>query len=716
MEAESRAAPVQDPPVYRFGDVRVDTQAHTVSRDGAPVPLEPKSYGVLLALLRRPGELLARDQLLDEVWGHRHVTPGVLTRAIAQLRHALGDDPHEPRYIRTRHALGYCFVGTLEADVDTAPEPAAPVAEAPVDSPRISASRALRLQAGGPLPDPAPAAQRRRTDGRMRRAWAPLLLAAALGVAALAAWSFQQRQAVAAEPSIAVLPFAGIGPAGEDGYFAEGLAIEMHDALAAVPGLDVVAVRGLAPDDRDARALGARLGVAHVLDARVRREGARVRINAWLTDTRTGATRWSGRFERDAASVFAVQGEVAAEVVRALKGVVPGAAVGDRLRPTTDFAAYDAYLRGLQALQAGGGDARLVAAVAHFQQALARDPAFARARAGLCRAELARFEDALDAVAFARAERACRQAAAGAPQLREVDLALGELYRIRGEHDRALAHYTRALDDVALRAASHVGLARASAALRRPDAARAHFATALRLQPNDATVHREHGYQRYLDGDVEGAIGSYRRAAQLAPGDERLWSSLGGLLLAAGDAAGAKQAFERSLEVRPNYAALSNYGSLRYEAREYPEAERLYRQAAGIDAGDFRLWGNLGDATSAQPGQAARARPAYERAARMAADYTRIRGDDAQALALLAWYRANLLDRDGAREALARAESLGTEPGEVAFLGAQVHALLDEPAAARARLDRARSGGIAMARLSAAPLLRPLMGEPVAAR
>jgi tetratricopeptide (TPR) repeat protein len=229
-------------------------------------------------------------------------------------------------------------------------------------------------------------------------------------------------------------------------------------------------------------------------------------------------------------------------------------------------------------------------------------------------------------------------------------------------------------------------------------------------------VHREHGYQRYLDGDLPGALASYRRAAELAPGDERLWSSLGGLLLASGDDAGARIAFERSLAVRPNYAALSNFGSLRYEAREYAEAEDLYRRAADVDPADFRLWGNLGDATAAQPGQAARARPAYERAAAMAARYIAIRADDAQALALLAWYRANLGDGEGARAALARAEGLGTEPGEVAFLGAQVHALLGERDAARRRIDAAVRHGIAPRRLAASPMLAPLLPGRLALR
>src|SRR5687768_2064571 len=109
---------------YRFGDVEVDVAAHSLLRGGEPQPLEPKAFAVLLVLLRHPGALVGRDELLDAVWGHRHVTPGVLTRAIAQLRTALGDDPHRPRYIRTQHAVGYAFIGHLAPEATGAPSDA----------------------------------------------------------------------------------------------------------------------------------------------------------------------------------------------------------------------------------------------------------------------------------------------------------------------------------------------------------------------------------------------------------------------------------------------------------------------------------------------------------------------------------------------------------------------------------------------------------------
>ena len=122
--------------IYRFDDIVVDGAAHTVLKAGQPQTLEPKAFSVLLVLLRRKGELVGREELLDDVWGHRHVTPGVLTRVIAQLRHTLGDDSQRPRYIQTQHALGYRFIGQLR-ESDRGAEVSAAIGD-PVEDAKIS--------------------------------------------------------------------------------------------------------------------------------------------------------------------------------------------------------------------------------------------------------------------------------------------------------------------------------------------------------------------------------------------------------------------------------------------------------------------------------------------------------------------------------------------------------------------------------------------------
>jgi TolB-like protein/DNA-binding winged helix-turn-helix (wHTH) protein/Tfp pilus assembly protein PilF len=703
---------------YRFGDIVVDAAAHTISRAGMAQAVEPKSFAVLLALLQRPGELIARDDLLDRVWGHRHVTPGVLTRAIAQLRHALDDDSQRPRYIQTQHAVGYRFVGELQPKPVAAAAAAAMVVEAgPVDVAPTSLSLEVRRQAGAAEDDARPqtsarsAIAPRPARNRSLRTWGAAALL--LGVAAAALWAWNERATAPPAPadaSIAILPFSSLGSDRSDDYFAEGLAVEMHDALAGVEGLKVAAQLSPASANlhgADVKALGRKLGVATVLDASVRRAGARVRINARLSDCNTGYTLWSHSYDRELSDVFATQSEIADEVVRSLLGALPGGreALAQRLTPTKNVAAFDAYLKGLQRLLRSGGSGE-EQAIGFFNQALAADRGFARAQAGICRAEAARFETRRDADAFDRAQAACARAAKMDAGLSEVNLALAELHYARGDIGKAIEHYAKAEVDPARRPSVYVGMAMVHADQGRQDQAQEYFKRALALRPGDAYIHSLKGYYRYLAGDMTAAIASYRRAIELQPGDADLWNMLGLMHLNAGDNVSASRALQRSIAIKPHYAALSNLGELKYQAGDYAAAAELHRRATVLEPNDFLPWGNLGDALLARPATAEQARAAYSEAAERAQRYVDIKSDDAKALAGLGWYRANLGQAQLALELVKRSEALGSEPTEVALFNAQTLVTLGDLDQARQRVAAARAAGMPKNRIATNVVLR----------
>jgi tetratricopeptide (TPR) repeat protein len=355
-----------------------------------------------------------------------------------------------------------------------------------------------------------------------------------------------------------------------------------------------------------------------------------------------------------------------------------------------------------------GGDMRI--AKVFFNEALAADRGFARAQAGLCRSELGRFENKQDADIFGNAQAACLLAAKMDPELREVNLALGELNRIGGNLAKANEHYAKVQDDPVLGPTAHVGMGKVQSAEGRHDLALGHFEHALALRPDDASIHRAIGFQHYLDEHLDKAIESYRRATSLEPGNADAWSSLGGLHLADGNTAAAAAAFERSIAIEPTDIGLTNFGALKYAGGDFAGAADLFRRATVLEPGDFRLWGNLGEALLEVPGGTTQAREPFLRAAELAARYVQVKPDDAQALALLAWYRANLGDSAGARELAARAEALATARGEVALRNAQTFVSLGDEAAARERLDRARREGVAEDRIQTTPVFRRLPG------
>ncbi|WP_168170265.1 winged helix-turn-helix domain-containing protein [Rhodanobacter sp. C03] len=126
--------------IYQCDDIVVEPRAHRLERNGHPILVEPKAYAVLVALIEQAGAMIGKNALLDTVWGHRNVTPGVLTRVISQLRNALGDPPHNPRYIATVNCLGYRFIGEVHR---CEASPAAPTIPREVTSMRTATDTRL---------------------------------------------------------------------------------------------------------------------------------------------------------------------------------------------------------------------------------------------------------------------------------------------------------------------------------------------------------------------------------------------------------------------------------------------------------------------------------------------------------------------------------------------------------------------------------------------
>ncbi|MCR6662513.1 MAG: tetratricopeptide repeat protein [Luteimonas sp.] len=510
-----------------------------------------------------------------------------------------------------------------------------------------------------------------------------------------------------------MLPFTSLGPDRSEDYFAEGLAVEMHDALAGVPGLVVAAQMSPAlatAREADIKALGQRLGVATVLDASVRREGDRVRINARLSDTGTGHTLWSRSYDREMAGIFAIQSEIADEVVNALLDVLPEErkALADRLSPTKSAVAFDLYLKGIRRLSRQDRDAP-GEAIGFFQRALATDGSFARAQAGVCLSEVFRYEHERIADALDKAREACAHAESLSGGSGQASLALAKLHHAQGNLGEAGKFYARAEADPARKAEALVGMALIHGSQGRHAEALRDFGQAIEASPGDDVIHSYIGYYHYLAGDLPAAIAAYRKAIEISPGDAGYWSTLGTLLANAGESDAAADALGRSLAIEPdNHLALNNLGEIRYQSGDYAGATALYRKAASLEPADYIPWGNLGRTLLADAATMDQAKHAFEQAALRARAYVDARPGDATALAALAWFSVNLGQRDEARELVRRSEALGGDPIEAALYNAMTFVALGELDQSRKRIASAREAGLSETRIASNTVLRGL--------
>ena len=237
----------------------------------------------------------------------------------------------------------------------------------------------------------------------------------------------------ATERSIAVLPFADLSETHDQAYLADGIAEEVTDLLAKMPGLRVVGTTSSFQFDgkkADPRSIGAKLGAAYLVEGSVRRAGNRVRVSAQLIGTDDGVHRWSDSYDREIGDVLKVQEAIAVNLARALQLTVTSD-FGSRVAARSTEA-YELYLRGLHALDQQSQESTDEAA-GNFQQALDLDPTFAAAALGLAKVYRAKGEVAWllpTRVPFERAREAAELALKLDPKLGAAHAVLADVHVI----------------------------------------------------------------------------------------------------------------------------------------------------------------------------------------------------------------------------------------------------------------------------------------------
>jgi TolB-like protein/DNA-binding winged helix-turn-helix (wHTH) protein/Tfp pilus assembly protein PilF len=377
----SEPATIQQP--IKFGrdkdrDFELDAESCTLRRSGRVLKLERIPSEILLFLIERRGQLVSREQIVERIWGKSVFldTDNSINGAIRKIRTLLKDDPEEPRFIQTITGKGYRFIAPVDFPDQTSPQAAPPEPAVPI--------------LADPLPEKPP-----------RPKWLlPLASVLALAAAlAVAFYIFQERPKLRAHNTtpagrvmLAVLPFENLtGDANQD-YFSDGLTEEMITQLGRTDPaqLGVIARTSVMVYKRNPRPLdeiGRKLGVQYVIEGSVRRDAERVRITAQLIQLKDQTHVWAKEYDRDLTNLLTLQAEIAQEIADETQfalGDQPKANAARRpvSAPTTSYEAYDLYLKG-RYFWNKRTPADFKQAAGYFQQAIAKDPNYARAYAGL---------------------------------------------------------------------------------------------------------------------------------------------------------------------------------------------------------------------------------------------------------------------------------------------------------------------------------------------
>jgi TolB-like protein/Tfp pilus assembly protein PilF len=321
--------------------------------------------------------------------------------------------------------------------------------------------------------------------------------------------------------SVAVLPFANSSEDPGHEYFADGIAEEILDALAQMPGMRVSARTSsfhYKGRDLPIRDIARELRVAAVLEGSVRRDGERLRISARLVDA-SDRPMWSQSFDRDAGDAFAIQREIARTVAHALEARLSPDRESERARATPSTAAHDLFLQGLFYWNRRTGlHARR--AIDLFEEAIRLDPDYARAHAGLALAWAVVHHNAVDiraADALARAEAAALRSLALDPRQSEAYAALGYTYHWLWRWEDAFTAFEQAIELNPNSSVARQWYGEQLAQLGRPAEAEAQLRQAVALDPMSLVAHGNLGLVLYINGRISDAIAQLEATQRMDP-------------------------------------------------------------------------------------------------------------------------------------------------------------------------------------------------------
>ena len=358
--------------------------------------------------------------------------------------------------------------------------------------------------------------------------------------------------AVETAHSVAVIPFENIGGDTAQEYFANGLTDELATALGRIPGLRVAArsssYRYKDVRDIDVRQVGADLNVRYLLLGSVRRTGQQLRLSAQLTGTDDALEIWSDVYVRPADDVLALQDSLTAAITSALSSRLGPAIISNTptasKRGTTNHTAYDLYLKGNHYLNRRRPG--LEGAARSFEGAIAADPSFARAYAGLA-----------NSLAL----------------LRYFGETAQEVQPVIDYANRALAIDSTLAD-------ARVALGILFMSIGRLGAAETELRTAIAIEPENSAAHFQLGRCLIYLGRVDDAIASFQRAKDLEPYQATTATWLGYLLTYRSDADRAHQEAMRAWDLDSSSAVVQMFASMTaLEAGRSDEALRIVRNS-----------------------------------------------------------------------------------------------------------------------------------------
>ena len=565
---------MDNPPVqkiYEFEDFRFDAEHLMLYRRGEAIPLAPKAAETLLVLIERRGQILSKEELIEQIWPDAFVEESNLYLYLSVLRKTLGNQKSGTPYLETLRRRGYRFTGTVQLISDGSREEphSAPLQVIePIDSFRSATTDSLSVN---DLPtDPSvwrqinPAVNdlpESRRDWPLRRSsFAAIGVIALVAALALSYTYFFSRRSI---NSIAVMPFVNESGNAELEYLSDGMTETLIASLSKLPDLQVKASSSVFryKGSTDTQTIGKELNARAVLYGRVVQRGEDLVLHVELVDAQTENSLWGQTYNKKLSNLIALQGEVARDLVRELS-LKPSGADKQKLAKnyTENVEAYQLFLNG-RFHHRKLTPPEIKKGIAYLQQAIDTDPSYA-----LAYAEISRAYGALVLAGEMYPGDILPKYKAAAQKAVEIDDTLAEAHGALGS---VSFWYDRNWKE-----------------------AEKHFIRALELDPNSSITH--FGYADFLSkmGRPEEALAEIKRAREIEPLSPFI-NTFEAWFLAAGQPDAAMERVGIAIDLDPNFFFAHLIAAEIYKGKKmYPESIAESRLAKSLSP--HQTWSDVG--------------------------------------------------------------------------------------------------------------------------
>ncbi|HZP33504.1 MAG TPA: protein kinase [Candidatus Acidoferrales bacterium] len=458
------------------------------------------------------------------------------------------------------------------------------------------------------------------------------------------------------EKLVAVLPFAVVSGEAPQKPFTDGLTetltakltqLTVDPSLQVVPAPELRARNATTIDD-----VRKEFGATLVVQGDLQQSGNRVRINIGMIDAATRRQVGAASLTVPASDPFALQDQVVNATVGMLQLDVPPAQRDNLETAGTQVAdAYDLYLQGRGYLQSYDNPENLQNAITAFQRAVATDPNYALAYAGLGQTYWLKYQETESTEWVQQARQACEHALALDRRVAPAHVCLGTVDSGTGQYQKAVSEFGHALDSEPTSDDAYRGLARAYEYSGSLVQAEATYRRAIQLRPHYWAGYSWLGGFYFDHSRFTESAAMFRQVVELAPDSVRGYYNLGAALNGQGRYSDAITELQHSIDMRPTATAYTNLGNSYFFLHNYDQAVPAYARAVELKSNDYVKWWNLADGYF-WSGDVAHATGAYRRAISLAQEALQINSKDPSAIGLLAVCHAMLAERPSALQYL----------------------------------------------------------------